>query len=115
MEVFSKNMTCLEQLEELEREGFDLWNGEVAVRQQDILEDWQREYKEQLLALAEEWHYENQVVLKEIIGELDACWQGEVANRYIEDLRKLEGFSSTTWRRLSVGIEAFGETVEKNV
>ena len=59
MERTKEVAQLLMQLEQLEIDSEEIWDGEVAIRQQDIGMDWQTEFKEQIMEIAEEWYRED--------------------------------------------------------
>jgi len=104
MERTKEVAQLLMQLEQLEIDSEEIWDGEVAIRQQDIGMDWQTEFKEQIMEIAEEWYREDVVVLREIANQLNVHWKGDVAKDYQEGIKGLMEYGKNTSNMLNRGV-----------
>ncbi len=104
MERTKEVAQLLMQLEQLEIDSEEIWDGEVAIRQQDIGMDWQTEFKEQIMEIAEEWYREDAVVLREIANQLNVHWKSDVAKDYQEGIKGLMEYGKNTSNMLNKGV-----------
>lgn len=106
---------CLQELETLEEESYELWEGETSIRQQDIWFEWEQEVRGQLGRIIEEKQEEQSVHAKKFARLLEQEWKGEAAQVFSQNGRKIYGAKEHITQAIREDFQVFSESVENNV
>lgn len=106
---------CLQELEALDEESYDLWSGEASIRQQDIWFEWEQEVRGQLARVIEERQEEQRIHGRKIAQFLGQEWKGEAAQLFLQNGQHIYAAKDQLDRAIREDFQLFSETVEKNM
>lgn len=106
---------CLQGLEMLEEESYELWGGETSIRQQDIWFEWEQEVRVQLGRIIEEKQEEQEFCAKKFEEFLRKEWNGEAAQLFLQNGQKIYGAGERITQAIREDFQVFSESVENNV
>lgn len=106
---------CLQELETLEEESYELWGGETSIRQQDIWFEWEQEVRGQFTRIMEEKKEEQSIRTKKFVQLLEQEWKGEAAQLFLQNGQKIHGAKERITQDICEDFHMFSESVEKNM